>query len=291
MTLRGAAPIRFGMLAYGRRTRLHREAAVALLTIQAYAPPASELILFTDRPDLYRWLGSSITVDTLTQDAVREWRGARDDPFRPSLEALRRLAHDGAADVVLPDADTMARRDLGPFADRLAAGALFLHHREYALAAPPRKGDRPLAREIVGRTWAGVTPGESSAMWNAGVVAASRRYPKIFEHTLAVFDEIRPVSRYFAVDQLACSIVFPTYAPIDAAEPWFDHYWGNRPWFDRAAEQFLSRMLLEGLNPGDAADRLKRHPITGPLDSRPPWWLARLRRRVAPAEPDDDDIL
>jgi hypothetical protein len=286
-----APRIRFGMLAHGRRMGLHREAAVALLTIQAYAPPASELILFTDRPNAYRWFGSSITVERLTADTLRSWRGAFDDPFRPSLEALRRLAHDGTADVVLPDADTMARRDLAPFAERLAAGAVFLHHREYALAAPPRKGDRPLAREIVGRTWAGVTPDSGSAMWNAGVVAASRRHGNIFEHALAVFDEIRPVSRYFAVDQLACSIVFPSYAPIDAAEPWFDHYWGNRPWFDRAAEQFLSRALLEGLAPRDAAEHLRRHPIAGALDARPPWWLARLRRRIAPSEPDDDDVL
>ena len=112
----------------------------------------------------------------------------------------------------------------------------------------------------------------------------------IFDRTLAVFDEIRPVTRYFAVDQLACSIVLAAYAPIEEAAPWFDHYWANRPWFNRAIERFLSRALLEGLTPLDAGDRLKKQPIVGPLDGRAPWWLARLRRIISPAVPDDDDI-
>jgi hypothetical protein len=286
----GAVRTRLGVLAYGSSGRLHREAAVALLTIQAHAPPASEIVLLTDRPAHYRWFGNSITIDRLTPAIVREWRGPLDDQFRPSLEALRRLAADAAADVVLADSDTMVRRDLGPLADRLAAGAVFMHRREYLLAAPPRKGDRPLAHEIVGRTWQGITPDATSAMWNAGVVASSRRHGGIFDRTLAVFDEIRPVTRYFAVDQLACSIVLAAYAPIEEAAPWFDHYWANRPWFNRATERFLSRVLLEGLTPLDARDRLKKQPLVGPLDGRAPWWLARLRRIISPAVPDDDDL-
>ena len=291
MTATSDAPrTRLAVLAYGPGGRLHREAAVALLTLQAYAPPAGDIVLLTDQPAHYRWFGNSITIDRLTPAIVREWRGPLDDQFRPSLEALRRLAADGAADVVLADSDTMVRRDLGPLADRLAAGAVFMHRREYALGAPPRKGDRALAREIVGRTWQGITPDATSAMWNAGVVASSRRHVGIFDRTLAVYDQIRPVTRYFAVDQLACSIVLAAYAPIEEASPWFDHYWANRPWFNRLAERFLSRALLEGLTPAAAGDRLKRQPLAGPLDARAPWWLARLRRIISPAVPNDDDI-
>ncbi len=285
-----AARTRFGVLAYGPRGGLHREAAVALLTLQAYAPPGSEIVLLTDRPDHYRWFGNSITIDRLTQATVRAWRGPLDDQFRPSLEALRRLAEDSTADVVLADTDTMARRDLTGLAERLAAGAVFMHRREYSLAAPPRKGDRSLAHEVVGRTWHGITPDGTASMWNAGIVASSRQHADIFERTLAVFDEIRPLTRYFAVDQLACSIVLAAYAPLEEAAPWFDHYWGNRPWFGRATERFLSRALLEGLTPAAASDRLKKDPIVGALDARAPWWLTRLRRLVSPAVPDDDNI-
>jgi hypothetical protein len=164
-----------------------------------------------------------------------------------------------------------------------------MQQREYLLAAPPRKGDRPL-RQIVGRTWSGITPDARSAMWNAGVVGSSRRHAGIFDRTLEVYDEIRPVTRYFAVDQLACSIVFAAYAPIEPAAPWFDHYWGNRRWFSRAIDRFLSDALLEGLSAAAAADHLKTHPITGALDARAPWWLSRLRRLISPTVPDDNDV-
>jgi hypothetical protein len=286
----GERRTRLAVLAYGPRARLHREGAIALLTMQAHAPSRSEIIVLTDRPDQYRWFGSTVTIEPLTAATIREWRGPHDDQFRPSLEALRRLAADAAADVLLADSDTMARHDLEPLADRLGAGAVFMHHREYRLAAPPRKGDRPLARQIVGRTWQGITPDTQSAMWNAGIVAASRRHAGIFDRTLAVFDQIRPVTRYFAVDQLACSIVLSAYAPIEAAAPWFDHYWANRPWFNQAAERFLSRALLEGLTPLEAGHRLKHEPISGALDGRAGWWLAGLRRVISAATPDDHDL-
>jgi hypothetical protein len=284
------AQTRFGVLAYGPALRLHREATMALLTIRAHQPSGSEIVLLTDRPACYRWFGSSITIEPLSAAVVRAWRGPHDDPFRPSLEALRSLAQDGRAHVVLADADTLARRDLTALTGRLAEGAVFMHRREYRLAAPPRRGDRPLAHQVVGRTWQGITPDGNSAMWNAGVVASARRHHGIFDRTLAVYDEIRPVTRYFAVDQLACSIVLAAYAPIEEAAPWFDHYWANRRWFDRAAEQFLSGALLEGLSPDEAGERLKQRPLAGVLDARPPWWLARLREKILPAEPNDDDL-
>jgi hypothetical protein len=285
------ARTRFGVLAYGPSARRQREAAIALLTLQAFVPASSEIVLLTDRPRQYKWFGNSITIEALSEATLRAWRGRFDDPFRPSLEALRLMAADRSADVVLADADTMARSDLGPMAERLKSGAVFMYRREYPLTAPRRRGDRRLARDIAGRTWHGITVNGTSAMWNAGVVASSRRHEGVFDRTIAVYDEIRPITRYFAVDQLACSIVLPAYAPLEAAAPWFDHYWANRPWFNQAGARFLSRALLEGLTAREASDRLRDQPIVGALDGRAPWWLARLRRLIGPDVPNDDDIV
>src|SRR5438094_512297 len=168
---------RFGLLAYGPSARTHREATLAILTIQLHAPPGSEIVLVTDHPGMYRWLGDSIAIDRLSPAILRRWRGPFDDPFRPSLEAARKLASGSQLDLVLVDTDTMARRDLTPLADRLSAGAVFMHHREYLLASPPRKNDRHLAREIVGHTWHGIRPDPATAsMWNAGVLASSHKH-------------------------------------------------------------------------------------------------------------------
>jgi hypothetical protein len=279
---------RFGVLAYGPRGRFHREAALALLTLQVHAPAESEFVVLTDHPQLYEWFGSSVIVDRLSAATIAAWRGPLDDPFRPKVEALKRLAADRAADVVLADTDTMARRDLTAFADRLAAGALFMHRREYGLAAPPRKGDRSLRHEIAGRTFQGIVAGPGSAMWNGGIVASSRRHDGIFDKTLAAFDELRTATKHFAVEQLAYSIVFPAYGPIEEAAPWFDHYWANRDAFDRAIERFLSVARLGNLTPADAREALRRQPIVGPLERRAPWWAKPLGKLLSRREPDDD---
>jgi hypothetical protein len=279
---------RFGVLAYGPGGRLHREAAAAILSVQAHRPATSAIVVLTDQPARYRWFGDSITIDPLSDRVLTEWRGQRGDRYRPKIEALRRLAADAAADVLLFDVDTMARRDLAPLAARRAAGGLVLHRREYALAAPPRRGDRALKEEILGRSWQGIAPDASASMWNGGIIGSSRRHKGIFDRALAVFDEMRDRSRHFAVEQLAYSIVFPAYGTIEEASPWFDHYWANREWFDRAIERFLSDARLKELTAAAAAERLKLEPITGPLDGRLPWWRARLQRLVSHPDGHDD---
>ena len=275
-----AEPVRFGMLAYGPSGRMHREAVVALLTVGAHAPAGSEVIVLTDRPEEYVWIGDAVTIDRLTPKILTEWQGPTGDRFRPKIETLRRLAADKAKHVVLVDTDTMARRDLTPMVARLAAGALFLHRREYALAAPPRKGDRSLPEEILGRAWQDITPGPDAAMWNGGIIGSSRRHHGVFDRTLAVFDEMRLASRHFAVEQLTYSIVFPAYGPLEEAAPWFDHYWANRDWFDRAIDDFLGETQQTGVKADAARERLRHNPIVGPLDGRVPWWLKQLRRLI-----------
>ena len=249
-----------------------------MLTLQAHLPGDAEIVLFTDRPWMYRWFRASIVVEQLGTATLREWRGPADDRFRPKIEALRRLASDGGADVVLVDADTMAREPLTPLADHLARGGLVLHKREYLVADAKRKGDRRLPREILGRTWGGVLAGRDTWMWNGGVVGSSKQHGAVFDTVLVAFDEMRAVSAHFALEQLAYSIVFPAYGSVVEADRWVAHYWANRATFDRSIERFLSGALLEQLDPPCAAERLHRSPIIGALDARLPWWRRRLRR-------------
>jgi hypothetical protein len=286
MTIAG---IRFGLLAYGPSGRMHRLASVAILSVHAHRPPGSDIVVLTDRPHLYRWLEDIAMILPIDTSTIARWQGPRTDRYRPKIEALRYLAA-SARDVVLFDTDTMARRDLTPLADRLASGALFLHQREYELRSARRKGDRSLKHEILGRRWQGILPDPSAAMWNGGIIGSPAQHSGVFDRTLAVFDEMRDACGHFAVEQLAYSIVFPTYGAVEEAAPWFDHYWANRAGFDREIQKFLSAARLESLTAADAAQRLAREPIVAPLDGRRPWWQARLRQWVARSDSDDDHL-
>jgi hypothetical protein len=264
--------IRFGVLAYGERPRLHAECHAAMLSVMAHAPADTELVVLTDRPECYRWLQDSVRIEHLSATTLEAWRGPAHDRYRPKIEALRWLAARGGAGIVLLDTDTFTRRDLGPLVDRLARGRFLLHRREYPLSAPPRRGDRMLKHQILGRSWDGITPTAHTAMWNGGVIGCPRERVPVLDQVAAVFDQMRSASRHFAIEQLAYSVVFEAHGAIEEAAPWIDHYWANREFFSRAAEHELAAMLMSSMSPREAAAHLRDHPITGPLDGRPSRW-------------------
>jgi hypothetical protein len=281
---------RFGVLAYGPNPRLHVECHGAILTAMAFAPAGLEFVVLTDRPESYRWLSDSVTIEPLDTERLHRWRGPRQDRYRPKIEALRWLARDGGAHVVLADTDTLTRRPLDPLIECLDRGRFLLHRREYALAAPPRRGDRKLKSEILGRVWHGITPAATAAMWNGGIVGCAASNAVVLDEVAGVFDEMRPVSTHFAVEQLAYSVVFEARGRIEEAAPWIDHYWANRHYFGAAIERELAGALTNGLTARQAAARLRAAPIVGPLDARPGRWrrtVGRLARGLGLSDHDD----
>jgi hypothetical protein len=270
-------PSRFGVLAYGAERRLHHEATVALLTLKEFAPSGADVVVFTDRPDLYRWMCGYITIEPLTSAIIGEWRGPTSDRFRPKIETLRRL-HGGDTDAVLVDTDTMARAPLTPMVEHLASGGFVLYEREYKITSAPRRGDRSLRHEIAGRRWNNIAADDNTWMWNGGVIGVSGRHADVVVRTLDAFDEMRQASRHFALEQLAYSIVFPAYGPVRDARDCFIHYWANRAWFDRRIDRFLASMRIEDVTPAVAAARLRERPIDGVLDGRLSSWQRRVRK-------------
>ena len=277
------AQARFGVLAYGPRESLHVEAFGALLSLLAYRPEQAECVVLTDRPERYRWFDGTVTIERLSPAILAAWQGPAKDRYRPKIEALRHLASRGPAHVVLIDTDTLARRPLDSLIARLDAGAFLLHRREYPLASPPRKGDRSLKYEVLGRSWHGMTPKPDTAMWNGGVIGCSRSHLTTLNQLPDVFDALRAGSGHFAVEQLTYSIVFALAGTIEEAAPWVDHYWANRAYFRRAIEQELIAVFMERLTLGDAIDRVRARPITGPLDGRPSKWQATISRWLGQA--------
>ena len=53
---------RLGILAYGPDAQLHTQCQAALLSAIAFAPEGVEMIVLTDRPDGYLWLGTDVGV-------------------------------------------------------------------------------------------------------------------------------------------------------------------------------------------------------------------------------------
>jgi hypothetical protein len=277
----GDRRVRFGVLAYGARDTLHVEAFGALLSILAHAPADAETVILTDQPERYAWFADLVTVNALSAETLHAWQGQGRDRYRPKIEALRYLAAPRDAHIVLVDTDTLARRELETLVDRLHAGAFLLHTREYALSAPTHKRDRSLTRDVLGRSWNGITAKPDTAMWNGGVIGCSRRHLEVLDQLPGVFDALREGCQHFAVEQLTYSVVFADAGTIEEASPWFDHYWANRAFFQKAIERDLLATFTAHVPPAEAAARLRAHPNVGPLDGRPPRWRTSVSRWLA----------
>jgi len=268
-------------LAYGDAPGVYRQSLMLLLSLVAHAPEPYELLVATDRPEYYVWFGTRVEILYVDGRMLDAWKGAEPFSMRQKL-ALLQAAWPASGGVVLLDADVVARRDLTSFVERLHAGDLFMHRREYVLSRSARPGNRQLWRQLRARERElcahGVALSADDAMWNSGVIGlpASRR--PLVDDALRLYDALGASGlRHFATEQLVEALVFSRTRRLHAAESWFAHYWGNKPGYDREIAQRLADAFIEGLSVKEAAARYREQPIDLPVEVRP-GTRAKLRR-------------
>lgn len=106
-------------------------------------------------------------------------------------------------------------------------------------------------------------------MWNSGVIGLSAADRPLLDQAIALYDQMGERGfRHFAAEQLAEGLVFSRTGRLRAAEPWFDHYWGNRAGYDAVIARRLSDAFLEGLSVKAAAAGYARAPIQLPVEVR-----------------------
>ena len=264
---------RYVTLAYGDAPGVYRQSLMLLLSVVAHAPQPCELVVATDRPECYVWFGTRVEIEYLDRAVLDGWRGPEPFSMRQKLALLRAAWPDHGA-IVLLDADVVARRDLTDFTARLDAGDLFMHKREFVLSRSRRPGNRRLWQQL--QTLPGLSRGAQppigpdAAMWNSGVIALPASGRAFADEALRLYDELaRAGVRHFATEQLVEGIVFSSTGRLHEAEPWFTHYWGNKPGYDHEIASRLADAFIEGLSVKEAAERLRQRPIDVPVEVRP----------------------
>lgn len=280
---------RYATMAYGPNETVHRQAAMLMISLLAYAPDPRELIVLTDHPEAFGGFFRSkaeatldvardlVDVRRLNAEQLAAWRGTNPFSMRQKLEAAHALAQNDRA-LVLLDADTLAIADLGPFVRALGGGALFMHKREFELGTSRRRGNRRLWEELRDRSFAGWRFQPDDAMWNSGALAFRGADVNLISQALRLYDAMGQAGiRYFATEQLVAGLVFGRTGRLAEAREWFTHYWGNKEEFDREIQRRLDDARRRGVSPFEVAEELRRAPIALPAERRP-GRLAKLRR-------------
>jgi hypothetical protein len=267
--------VRYVTLAYGDAPGVYRQSLMLLLSLVAHAPEPYELVVATDRPECYVWFGTRVEIEYLDFARLTAWRGPSPFSMRQKLELARAAtptAESGLTQVppaatVLLDADVLAVAPLQSFVDRLHAGDLFMHKREYVLSASRRSGNRAL--------WTALRRSKvfefkaDDAMWNSGVLGVPTADRALLDRSIDLYDRLGAEGlRHFATEQLVEGIVFGRTGRLGPAEDWFVHYWGNKPGYDAEIARRLADAFIEGLTVKEAAARYRDRPIDLPVEVR-----------------------
>lgn len=260
--------IRYVTLSYGDAPGVYRQSVMLLVSLVAHAPEPYEIVVATDRPERYAWFGTRIEIEYVDPSLLAAWKGP--DPFsmRQKL-ALLGAAWPERGHIVLLDADVLARSPLASFVAELAAGRLFMHKREYQFGRTRRAGNRRLWHSVRGRTFGAWDVAKTDAMWNSGVIGLGAADRALIDETLQLYDAMGKAGvRHFATEQLVEGVVLGRTGRLRPAEPWFVHYWGNRPAYDAEIARRLSDAFLDGLSVKEAAARYRERPIELPVEVR-----------------------
>lgn len=270
-----APPVRYVTLAYGDAPGVYRQSLMLLLSLVAHAPEPYELVVATDRPECYVWFGTRVEIEYLDFARLTAWRGPSPFSMRQKLELARAatstpesgLSRVAPAATVLLDADVLAVKPLGPFVERLCAGGLFMHKKEYVLSESRRAGNRQLWDAL--RQSSHFAFREDDAMWNSGVLAVPAAERGLLDQSIDLYDRLGAAGlRHFATEQLVEGVIFGRTGRLHAAEDWFVHYWGNKPGYDAEIARRLADAFIEGLTVKEAAARYRDTPIALPAEVR-----------------------
>jgi hypothetical protein len=268
--------VRYVTLAYGEAPGVYRQSLMLLLSLVAHAPEPYEFIVATDRPECYAWFGTRVEIEYLDVNRLEAWRGARPFSMRQKLELARAatptpesgLSRTPSAATVLLDADVLAVKPLGPFVDRLRAGDLFMHKKEYVLSESRRRGNQQLWSALRSIRQFEFKP--EDAMWNSGVLAIPTADRPLLDRSIELYDQLGEAGvRHFATEQLVEGVILGRTGRLRPADEWFAHYWGNKAGYDVEIARRLADAFIEGMSVRDAAARLRENPIDLPVEVRP----------------------
>ncbi len=274
-------PTRWLFMVLGDGEEHYLQVHLAAASVLAWMPGDDRIVIASDRPDRLRWLASDprIALSAIDAATLERWRGSHGFFWRLKLACIQAHQLDDQALVYL-DSDTYARSDLAGITARLADGACLMHEPEELLATSRRRGNRQLWQAAGGRSWCGVEADRSTRMWNAGVVALAPRDAVLARRALEICDALCAATGIHSLhEQLALSLSLGAGGRLEPAEPWIDHYWGNKRDHLVAITARLALALAEGRTPAEVAKEVRRRPILLPLHiKRRPWqkWLARL---------------
>lgn len=280
-------------LVFGLENSNYRQAVFSILTFLAQTKNTDSIAIVTDSPDNFRFLSERVTVFGVDDKTLKDWKGKHNFFWRIKIKALQFIASKFENQHILYlDADTFLFGNIEDIRLLLNQGKNLMHTNEGKLSKLSSKTERMMWNQTQNKTYAGITITQASCMWNAGVVAISKKHIKQLNLALDICDEmcVEKVTDRL-IEQFALSIAMNEPSQLLSAEKEIGHYWGNKRMWNAKIIDFISNSYMKGLSTDDQIDEIKRvNFIDTPVRIRTPKTRERLIKKLHHFLPDKEKI-
>lgn len=244
----------FLFFSFGDNLNNHSMINFSLLSLKKYAPANSRFLVYTDKPEYYKYLSPIIELRPLDKKRIEDWRGPHDFMWRIKIMAMLDSAQSDPGHLVYLDGDTFAKADLAPMIEELDRGTCFMHLKESLLSQDKAEHKCLMWKQTKNKEFGGMIVKEDSAMWNAGIVALDEKSKvELLQKSLSSTDGMceADVTKWL-IEQFSLSQALASTGKLKPADQWFAHYWGNKEELILAINNFFTKALNQMLTIDDA---------------------------------------
>lgn len=291
------------LLSFGDNTDNHQQAVFAALSFMR-DPQIKRVLVVTDRPDFYRWLGgaaqnapiddgdegvrgqrgmAAVEILPITAETLAAWQGAQQFFWRIKIEAVALAVRQYPGQHLLyVDSDTFLAGSLADMARQLDVGAAYMHCFENRLGDRNSRTLTRTRRALSGRTLEGITLTGQHEMWNAGVIGlpgsmAAERVAQALQLCDAMCATDCPRR---LIEQFSFSLALQQ-GTLRPCQDVIGHYWGNKPAWNRLIAGFLAEARLKDETVAQAVARVGQVDWQAlPLEYRQRRWVLRLKAGI-----------
>lgn len=248
------------LLTFGEKLENHYQAAFSLLSFLR-DKLIKKVVMVTDRPEFYRFLGTKIDILQVNNDILREWQQPHQFFWRVKIKALEEIVRKYPNDHLLyVDSDTFLATNLQEVSRKLAQGETFMHIFEKVISATNSNTFKNMYQHLNNHSFGGVNIHKDSPMWNAGVIGLpSQKSHEIIQLSLTVCDEMcKTACTRRLIEQFAFSVSLNDLSKLNSCDHIIGHYWGNKNEWNKEISHFFANSQLKQLSLNEMVEELNQ---------------------------------
>lgn len=249
------------LLTFGQKTEHHSQAAFSILSFLK-EPLINKVIIITDRPDFYDFLGDRVECICVSETKCKQWQGPHQFFWRVKIKALEFAQEKYPNDHLLyVDSDTFLAGNLTALYQSLENGYSAMHKQEYLFSSVKNTSntERKMFSVLNGKCFSSIHINELCAMWNAGVIALPKDKAKeLISLSILICDEICETKcPRRLVEQLSFSLALSHLAKLLPCDAFIGHYWGNKSEWNQHINLFFADAFLKNKSVDILIEELK----------------------------------